>query len=279
MSNDLKLLGQILISKKAEIAHEVHKDRLAGIPMTESQKRDFKSEEQNLLDIRANFISLFGQALIDHQDKQKVINSIIKWGEETGAYIFNLGAPLDEALKDTSYYREYLWKAIRNASTSHKISVDTLFDAIFVIDPLLDKAIYYFSLTYVNYYQQSLNNAKNAFLELSVPVIPLIKGVGVLPIIGNIDTERAKLLMEKTLSQATELKLNHLIVDLSGVLIVDTMVADQLFKIVGALTLIGVKTILTGIRPEVAQTVVSLGIRLEELIVKSNLHQAFEELQ
>lgn len=76
-------------------------------------------------------------------------------------------------------------------------------------------------------------------MELSVPVIPLTKGIGVLPLIGNLDTERAQLLMEETLSRSNVLKLSHLIIDVSGVLLVDTIVADQLFKVIDALSLTG----------------------------------------
>jgi rsbT co-antagonist protein RsbR len=84
--------------------------------------------------------------------------------------------------------------------------------------------------------------------------------------------------MEETLSNSKRLNLNHLIFDLSGVLIVDTMVAQQLFQVFDALKLIGVETILTGIRPEVAQTMVSLGLILHGLTVKSNLEQALKHI-
>jgi rsbT co-antagonist protein RsbR len=84
--------------------------------------------------------------------------------------------------------------------------------------------------------------------------------------------------MEETLKEAANRKLSHLILDLSAVLIVDTMVADQLFKIISALTLVGVKTILTGIRPGVAQTMVSLGLDFNDLTIKANLQQALSDL-
>lgn len=128
-------------------------------------------------------------------------------------------------------------------------------------------------------YQKVLEQAKSAFLELSVPIVPLVKGTGVLPLIGNIDTERAQLILEETLKQSSKLKLENLILDLSGVLIVDTMVADQLYKVIDALSLLGVTTVLTGIRPEVAQTMVSLGLNIDKFKVKGNLHQAFLEVQ
>ncbi|MBM7692475.1 rsbT co-antagonist protein RsbR [Peribacillus deserti] len=279
MNNELQTLGEFIIEKKHEIARTVHSDRMAGVPMTEQEKREFQQLEPHIMEIRMNFISLFGEALIGHEDKEKSDNQTFKWGRETGEYFYKLGVPLDEALKDTSYYRTYIWKAIENAVKERNLSASTVFDVIHIIDPLLDRAVYSFSLTYVEFHQKTLENAKSAFMELSVPVIPLTKGIGVLPLIGNLDTERAQLLMETTLNRSAELQLSHLIIDVSGVLLVDTMVAHQLFNVMDALSLTGVKSIITGIRPEVSQTMVSLGLNLANINTKANLSQALHEMQ
>jgi rsbT co-antagonist protein RsbR len=277
MNNELKLLGEAIVRRRHEIAKAVHEDRLSTSELTEAQKHEFKKIEAQILEVRANFISLFGEALVDHEDKERGLAKIAQWGKETGEYIYKLGTSLDEALKDTSFYREHIWNAIKEEAKD--MSATTIFEVLNVIDPLMDHAIYSFSLTFVESHQKSLENAKTALLELSVPVVPLLPGVGVLPLVGNVDTERAQLLMEETLEQAVKLKLTHLIFDVSGVMIVDTMVADQLFKVISALSLVGVKTIMTGIRPEVAHTMVTLGLNLEGITVKSNLHQAFKEIQ
>lgn len=111
-----------------------------------------------------------------------------------------------------------------------------------------------------------------------MPVVPLTKGVGILPLVGNIDTARAQLLMEETLKQAAKHKFTHLVFDFSGVHIVDTMVAQQLFHVMEALLLIGVETVITGIRPEVAQTMVRLGVKLDKVQVKASLEQVLHHL-
>lgn len=277
MNNELKILGEAILSRKHEIAKAVHEDRLSSSEITEAQKYEFKKIEVQILEIRANFIALFGEALVDYENKENGHIRVSQWGKETGEYVYKLGTSLSEALKDTSFYREHIWKAIKEEAA--EMSASTIFDVLNVIDPLMDHAIYSFSLTFVESHQKSLENAKTALLELSVPVVPLLPGVGVLPLVGNVDTERAQLLMEETLQQSVKLKLTHLIFDVSGVMIVDTMVADQLFKVISALSLVGVKTIMTGIRPEVAHTMVTLGLNLEGITVKSNLHQAFKEIQ
>lgn len=85
--------------------------------------------------------------------------------------------------------------------------------------------------------------------------------------------------MDKTLKEAGRLKLKHLVLDLSGVLIVDTMVAQQIFNVLDALKLLGVNSIITGIRPEIAQTVVSLGIDFSQQVTRANLQQALVDVQ
>ncbi|WP_304653941.1 STAS domain-containing protein [Domibacillus sp. PGB-M46] len=277
MENELKILGETIVETKYDIAKKVHEIRLPEA--AEAQKHLISQlEEQQAIEIRANFVSLFGEALIRGVDKEKAYADIEKWGKETGRFIHSLGVPLDEALKDTPYYRAFISEVIEEAAVKHNMSVRIVFASARVIDPLLDHAVYCFSLTYIHFYKESLENAKTAFIELSVPVVPLSKGIAVLPLIGNIDTERAGLLMEETLKAAKRLNLTHLILDLSGVLMIDTMVADQIFKVIDALKLLGVQTILTGIRPEIAQTAVSLGLDFSKQATWANLQQALADI-
>jgi rsbT co-antagonist protein RsbR len=277
MEQELTLLGEKILEKKFEIARKVQDIRMAEMNQ-EMKQRLAQLEEQKIIDIRAYLISLFGEALKDGFDKEKAHKDMEKWGKETGEFAYSLGIPLDEALKDTSCYRRLLSETIEEEMIDGQMSVKSVFQVMRIIDPLLDHAVYCFSLTYVNMNKKALEAAKTAFLELSVPVVPLSDSVAVLPLVGDIDTERARLIMEETLKAAVQLKLSSLILDLSGVLVVDTMVADQLFKVISALELIGVNTILTGIRPEIAQTVVSLGIDFNNVPIKANLKQALTDL-
>ncbi|MCM3791440.1 STAS domain-containing protein [Domibacillus indicus] len=277
MENELRILGKTILEAKYEIARKVHENRLSD--STESHRQLISQlEEQEAINIRANFVALFGEALVKGVDKEKAYADIEKWGKETGQFIHSLGVPLDEALKAATYYRTSISEVIEEAVIKHNMSVKTVFAYSRIVDPLFDHAVYYFSLTYIHFYKESLESAKKAFLELSVPVVPLSKGIAVLPLVGNIDTERAALLMEETLKEAGRLKLSHLILDLSGVVMVDTMVADQIFKVMGGLELLGVQTIITGIRPEIAQTVISLGLDFNKQVTRATLEQALADV-
>lgn len=122
--------------------------------------------------------------------------------------------------------------------------------------------------------KMQLNAQREMILELSSPVITLSKRTALLPLVGDIDTERAKFILENTLSTCAKRLIEHLLIDLSGVVVVDTMVAHQIFKLIEALKLIGVTSTLSGIRPEIAQTAVQLGINFSDITIKSNLAQA-----
>ncbi len=115
--------------------------------------------------------------------------------------------------------------------------------------------------------------------ELSSPVISLNNNAALLPLVGDIDTARAKFILEHTLLECNEKKVNHLFIDLSGVVMIDTMVAHQIFQLIETLTLIGVKSTLSGIRPEIAQTAVQLGISFDRISVTSTLERAINSLK
>ncbi|TMU85091.1 STAS domain-containing protein [Bacillus sp. BHET2] len=127
------------------------------------------------------------------------------------------------------------------------------------------------------YSQRRLNAQQAMIRELSSPVILLNQKTGVLPLIGDIDTGRARYILENTLAECVDKDLEHLFIDLSGVIMVDTMVAHQLFQIIDSLNLIGVKSTISGIRPEIAQTAIQLGISFDNISVTSTLERALNE--
>jgi rsbT co-antagonist protein RsbR len=119
-----------------------------------------------------------------------------------------------------------------------------------------------------------LDIQRDVITELSSPVIQLSRDTGLLPIVGDIDTHRAQHLIENTLEQCTKKNIDRLFIDLSGVFVIDTMVAHQIFKLVDSLRLLGIDPILSGLRPEIAQTAVQLGVSFDNIKITSTLVQA-----
>lgn len=137
-----------------------------------------------------------------------------------------------------------------------------------------DRTILQFTEETYKYSNSRLEAQREVINSLSSPVITLNNNKALLPLVGEIDTHRAKMILENTLQQCSKKGITSLYIDLSGVVMLDTMVAQQIFQLLHALKLIGVKSTLSGIRPEIAQTAIQLGISFDGLSVKSNLAHA-----
>ncbi len=111
-------------------------------------------------------------------------------------------------------------------------------------------------------------------LELSTPVVKLWEGVVAVPLVGTLDSARAQVVMEKLLQTLVDTGSGFAIVDITGVPAVDTQVAQHILKTVVAARLMGAECIISGIRPQIAQTVVALGIEFGDIVTKSNLADA-----
>jgi rsbT co-antagonist protein RsbR len=112
-------------------------------------------------------------------------------------------------------------------------------------------------------------------LELSTPVVQLWDGILALPLIGTLDSARTQVVMESLLQRIVETGSNIAIIDITGVPTVDTLVAQHLLKTVAAARLMGADCIISGIRPQIAQTIVHLGVELQDVVTKATLADAF----
>ena len=112
-------------------------------------------------------------------------------------------------------------------------------------------------------------------LELSTPVVKLWEGVLALPLIGTLDSERTQVVMENLLEEIVRSGAGIAIIDITGVPTVDTLVAQHLLKTVAAARLMGAECIISGIRPQIASTIVHLGVNLGDVVTKATLADAF----
>lgn len=129
---------------------------------------------------------------------------------------------------------------------------------------------------YSSTWERTVYLQKIALQELSAPLIPVFEGITVMPLVGTIDTERAKQIMENLLKGAVKHRSEVVLIDITGVPVVDTMVAHHIIQAADAVRLIGAKCMLVGIRPEIAQTIVNLGIDLNQFTTKNNLKKGIE---
>ena len=128
--------------------------------------------------------------------------------------------------------------------------------------------------TYAAAREQIIADQSAAMLELSTPVMKLWEGVIAVPLVGTLDSARTQLVMEKLLETLVATGADHAVLDITGVPTVDTEVAQHLLKTVSAARLLGTECIVSGIRPQVAQTMVSLGIEFGDIATKATLADA-----
>jgi rsbT co-antagonist protein RsbR len=128
--------------------------------------------------------------------------------------------------------------------------------------------------TYAAAREQIIADQSMAMMELSTPVVRLWDGIVAVPLVGTLDSARTQLVMEKLLETLVASGAEHAVLDITGVPTVDTEVAQHLLKTVNAARLLGAECIICGIRPQVAQTIVSLGIEFGDIATKATLADA-----
>jgi len=152
---------------------------------------------------------------------------------------------------------------------------DGLASASWTITTLLDKLGLYTIEVFQKTKDQIIVRQQQELLELSTPVVKLWDGILALPLIGTLDSARTQVVMENILQKIVDTGAIIAIIDITGVPTVDTLVAQHLMKTIAAARLMGADCIISGIRPQIAQTIVHLGVNLEDVITKATLADAF----
>ncbi|MCS4229522.1 rsbT co-antagonist protein RsbR [Stenotrophomonas maltophilia] len=176
---------------------------------------------------------------------------------ETASFIFSLKRPL-----------------FAQVQAALAADPQQLGDQLWAISELLDLL----GLQTVKAFQKSreevIQRQQEEMLELSTPVVKLWEGVLALPMIGTLDSQRTQVVMESLLQRIVDTGSEIAIIDITGVPTVDTLVAQHLLKTVTAIRLMGADAIISGVRPQIAQTIVHLGLDLQGIVTKANLADA-----
>jgi rsbT co-antagonist protein RsbR len=177
---------------------------------------------------------------------------------ETATFIFSLKQPLFKHL---------------NAGFANDPA--GLANASWTVSSLLDKFGLYTIEVFQRARDQIIVRQQQELLELSTPVVKLWNGILALPLIGTLDSARTQVVMENILQKIVDTGAAIAIIDITGVPTVDTLVAQHLMKTIAAARLMGADCIISGIRPQIAQTIVHLGVNLEDVTTKASLADAF----
>jgi rsbT co-antagonist protein RsbR len=152
---------------------------------------------------------------------------------------------------------------------------DEMFREIWNATLLVDKFALFTTEAFMATREQLIKRQQQELLELSTPVVKLWEGVLALPIIGTLDSARTQVVMESLLQTVVQTNSRFAIIDITGVPTVDTLVAQHLLKTITAARLMGAECIISGVRPQIAQTIVHLGIDLTQVTTKAKLADAF----
>ena len=236
-------------------------------------RRDLLKESE-LREVSRRFLELFTEALAATADSSSPTWKPVKDNlaeisrmralqgfspSETATFVFSLKQPLFDVAQ-------------------HKAGHDVkrLTEMLWDVTTLLDKLGLYTMEVFQESREAVIHRQQMELMELSTPVVQLWGEVVALPLIGTLDSNRTQVVMENLLQRVVETGARIAIIDITGVPTVDTLVAQHLMKTVAATRLMGADCIISGIRPQIAQTIVHLGVNLNDIITKATLADAFQ---
>jgi rsbT co-antagonist protein RsbR len=177
---------------------------------------------------------------------------------QTATFVFSLKEPLFERIR-----------------SEHATDPERLAATTWTVTTVLDRLGLYTMEIFQKGREELIARQQQEMLELSTPVVQLWVGILALPLIGTLDSARTQVVMENLLQRIVDTGASIAIIDITGVPTVDTLVAQHLLKTVAAARLMGADCIISGIRPQIAQTIVHLGVELQDVLTKATLADAF----
>ncbi|WP_047981047.1 RsbT co-antagonist protein RsbRA [Ornithinibacillus contaminans] len=254
-------LRDIAIENSDEIIQEWLKEinSLKGLNYTaDISKELFESNNSEFVDVIFSSIKENGSAKIVKDFSEKIIH---------------LGWPLSYITDGLQKFRSVTISTI--LSKLDRVDTEYISEVLNDVDSWVEPIIRQLVNEYSVSWEHVVSLQRVALQELSAPLIPVMDNITIMPLVGTIDTERAKFIMENLLEGVMRHNAEVVLIDITGVPVVDTMVAHHLFQATEAVRLLGAKCILVGIRPEIAQTIVNLGINFSQLPTKSSLKKGF----
>jgi rsbT co-antagonist protein RsbR len=264
-------LAAILEKYENELLEHWMNEQLAAVTL----RRDLMSEAE-LREQAAKFVRLFRQAVAGgnvtdittadwSQVREMLAEIAVTRAEqgfspsETATFVFSFKQPVFERLRK-----------------EHGKDAEALSEDMWTCTVLVDKLGLYTSEVHQQAREKVISRQQVELLELSTPVVQLWPGILCIPLIGTLDSERTQVVMENLLQKISDTGSQIAIIDISGVPTVDTLVAQHLLKTVAAARLMGADCLVSGISPQIAQTVVHLGVKLSDVTTKASLAAALD---
>ncbi|WP_035322551.1 STAS domain-containing protein [Peribacillus kribbensis] len=236
-----------------------------------------KTEKEQAIKMYVDFINSFSDSLFN--ENEGVPQSLIDWSKKNAAGQVFPGGKISEIMVRYPPTREVITDLFTNLSIDFGLTVKEFGFIIKQINRILDISLNETVFTFERLSEEYKESTQREMAELSAPIVLVKQGVAIVPLIGFIDSYRADYIMEKVIPKIAEQQLHTVIADFSGILRLDTEIARHLHQIGQMLGLLGIKTLTTGLRPDLAQTAVNSGINLSVLHTFANVKQALESIK
>ena len=261
----------ILKAHEKDILAEWMKEQLAGISLRGDllKESDLREQSRAFLAAMQNASQRGSLENIDGEEWSAVKDQL---GELSRARALAGFSPAETAMFVLSL-KQPLFARMR---AELKNDADALGEEMWRAMVLLDKLGLYTAEVYQQSREEVISRQQRELLELSTPVVELWDDIVALPLVGTLDSNRTQIVMETLLQKIVDTGAAIAIIDITGVPTVDTLVAQHLLKTVAATRLMGADCIISGIRPQIAQTIVHLGVNLGEVTTKATLADAFQ---
>lgn len=238
------------------------------------QKASVRSDLVKASELRAQskeFLKLFAEA--SNKGNFKNINSA-EW-KEVKDFLSTLSQSRGSQGFTPTETAQFIFTLKKSLLEKVRADAGTNTDLVWDLNDALDKLGLFTTEVFQKTREEIINRQQQDMLELSTPVVELAQGIIALPMIGTLDSHRTQIVMETLLQRIVETEADIAIIDITGVPTVDTLVAQHLLKTVTAARLMGAECIISGIRPQIAATIVHLGVDLGAVITKASLASAF----
>lgn len=245
--------------------------------LLKSQGKDLFDSVKEAAGLEPEFILESAHKVV-HLLNERNEHGLILHAKEHGRNWAKLNLDLILKLEWFQMLRKLYWDFLFNYYANVEQTQRDFFELERQVNFILDSYLKHFASSYSEYKNEILISQREVIEDLSVPVIPLSDKIAILPIIGTLDSLRAKRIQENVLVQIYQLKLTKIVIDLSGVAHMDADIVSYLFKIVNGIAIQGCKAIVTGVRPEITNAMLDLGIALHEKVeTRGTLQQTLEE--
>ncbi|WP_419883529.1 STAS domain-containing protein [Peribacillus sp. B-H-3] len=262
--------SKVLIDQAIVIARELTEYSLSVLPFDVP-----KEVIDTTVKYQKEFVTFLGKA-IEIDSEQLVVEEFNKWHKvfvEEQTYMLD---KISSLVSPYPNFRLFFQKKIMSLMEEMNLSIKECFFIIGRFNYVLDISLADSILAYEHYNDVKHKQIKNEVIELASPVVPLRNGVAVLPLIGSMDLDRTEHLLKYTVPKIGNMGINCLILDCSGIYTIDIEVTAFVFRMNDILRLLGIQMLVTGLRPELAQSMVQSGIDFSSLITFSSVKTALD---